>query len=213
MKKTTIFLCTFFAAHLLFAQTESKPHKNKLQYLHALEARAGYNIIDSHSMFIDHNHTLAPFNHCWSVGLHEIHGMQFNPHISLSAVIGVNFHKMYPDKKAYLSDQEVFHDSDLSYSWPYPNLYVLDFELGLNFKYIILKKRKWSPYLTLEVCPISAELIRLQGSTYRDWYRRGSASFIAGAQYSFKDRQSVYAALGYELAFSQLFLSVGVRLR
>lgn len=198
-------------ANILLAQTEP-PRKNKVQYLHAVETKAGYGIlVDDYGFFIRETNgtsSLAVFKQWWGVGIHELHGIQFNPHLALSGVIGLDFLKMYPD-------EQEFQANNPSFPLPYPDLYVMNFTLGLNFKYTILKKYKWSPFLTLEVCPIGAELTGLKHPTfyYRDWFRRGSASFSIGAQYRFKDRQNVYAALGYELAFSQLFLSVGVRLR
>ena len=200
------------STHIAIAQTETKTHKNKIQYLHAVEAKAGYNIfVDNYGMlirFTPEEITVGEFHNCWSVGLHELHGIQFNPHLSLAAVVGMDFLKMYPH-------EEAFQTCNPTYPQPYPELCILKFNLGLNFKYTILKNYRWSPFLAVEVCPISAELHRQVPHDFYSltWLRSWSGSFAAGAQFRFKERQSVYVSAGYELPFSQLFLSVGVRLR
>lgn len=213
MKKIfSLLVVTLFFANLITAQTEPKTHKNKIQYLHAVEAHIGYNIfVDNYGLLIYASPEVfidGEFHHCWSLGLHELHGIQFNPHLSLAAVLGMDFLKMYPHK-------ENFQISNPTYPQPYPELYILKFNLGLNFKYTILKNYKWSPFLAVEVCPISAAM---RGLIPHDvysvrWQREWSGSFAAGAHFRFKDRQSVYVSTGYELPYSQLFLSVGVRLR
>ena len=210
MKKIfSLLAVTLVFANLIIAQTDTKQHKNTIQYLHAMEVNAGYTLIengyDLYDIFRHRKYSVeVPFKQCWGVGVHELHGIQFNPHFSLSAVIGVDFLKLCTDK------EEVSLIPEL-----YPKTYVLDFMLGINFKYTILKKYNWSPFLELEVCPISAELygFKYPDHHYHNWQRGGLYSFSMGAQYRFKDHQSVYAALGYEAVWSQLFLSVGVRLR
>lgn len=213
MKKIFLIIAILVAStSFIIAQTEPQTHKNKIQYLHAVEAQAGYNIfVDNYGLLIyatPKEFTYGEFHHCWSVGLHELHGVQFNPHLSLAAVLGMNFLKMYPNKEAYQSNNPTFPQ-------PYPELYILKFNLGLNFKYTILKNYKWSPFLAVEICPIGVELQGIKPNVrYANlWQRSWEGSIAAGAHYRFKDRQSVYVSMGYELPFSQLFLSVGVRLR
>ncbi|MCR4858038.1 MAG: hypothetical protein K5890_07565 [Bacteroidales bacterium] len=192
----------------IIAQADTKSNKDKIQYLHSVEAKIDCNIKPNgymYEMFKNRRYSVqVRFNQCLGVGLHELHGVQFNPHLSLSAVIGVDFLKLYP-----------YNDNTLS-PLTCPKMYVMDFLLGLNFKYTILKQYKWSPLLVVEACPISAELYRFVYPTRicrDDWQRSGLYSFSMGAQCRFKDRQSVYAALGYEAVWSQLFLTIGVRLR
>lgn len=192
----------------IIAQANTESHKDKIQYVHSIEAKIGCNIKSNGYMYEMFKHrrysVQARFNHCIGVGLHELHGVQFNPHLSLSAVIGVDFLKLYP-----------YNNNTLS-PGTNPKMNVMDFLLGLNFKYTILKQYNWSPFLMVEACPISAELYRFVYPTNicrNDWQRSGFYSFSMGAQYRYKDRQSVYAALGYEAVWSQLFLTIGVRLR
>lgn len=210
MKKYfSLIVIITISVNIAISQTDTKQYKNTIQYLHAIEVKAGYTLIengyDLYDIFRHRKYSIVvPFKQCWGVGVHELHGIYFNPHFSLSVVIGMDFLKLYADRE----QASLFPE-------PYPKKYVLDFLLGLDFKYTLLKKYNWSPFLELEVCPVSAELYGLKhpDHAYQNWQRGGLCSLSMGALYRFNDRQSIYAALGYEAVWSQLFLKVGVRLR
>ena len=210
MKRTIIFAVLVLGCMALYAQTSEKSSPRRILYHHAVEVTGGYSLLDGYSDVFQgpSGNYLASFRNLWGVGIHELHGVQFNPHFSLAVVVGADFRGGYPDAEDY-------HSNHPGFAEPYPGIYILDFSLGLNFKYTILKNHSWSPYLAAEFCPVSASFSGLVHPTYKSSHldRRGSLNLGVGAQYRFGDRQSVYAALGYEIVWSQLNLTVGVRIR
>ncbi len=194
----------------LNAQSLDVGQKRKMQYYHSIEINGGYSLLDGYDEFIkyDNKDIMAPFNKIWSVGIRELQGIQFNPHLSLALELGLDFRKGYADGPNFRR----------IYPWiavPYPNIYFLDFSLGLNLKYTVLKNYRWSPLLMMDFSPLGISARGLQSSFHedRDWSYRMGWNISAGVQYRFRDRQSVYAALGYEVVWSQLNLTIGVRLR
>ena len=205
LKKIALSLCILLITLSLSAQTRDESNQSKIQYYHGVEIQAGYGVM-GYSVVNDNQRIL--FKNLWGVGVHELHGIQFNPHLSLAVELGMDFHKSYFD------DRMSGHSG---YAASSSDLYLLNFPLGLNFKYTILKRYNWSPFLMVSCLPARLQVRGFQDSNEGKTHstvllNAGSVCFSAGAQYRFNERQSIYAAIGYETAYSQITLTIGTRL-
>lgn len=137
-----------------------------------------------------HNSPLIP----WGISVKEIHGILFNPHIAL----GLNFEFQYIDN--FRADKTRC-DNYL-------------FSGGLDLRYFILKKYKWTPFLIFEwnggICLVNTSNQRIM--EYADVMPFfDKVSIFAGCNYTFSEKRSVYLAAGYDVALTGPSLKIGVR--
>ncbi len=208
MKKNfELLVLILFTSLGVFSQTNDLSKKVDIQYSHAVETQANIGLT---GCTFDINGG-QDYKNLWGVGINEWHGIHFKPHFTLSAGLGVFVSKAYRDNEGLAHVDG--HDAG-----PYNDCAAVDFSLGLNFKYIVLN-RTWSPLLMVDFRALSATLVTETGknlaerNSYCLFVPMRMLNFSVGAQYRFGDRQSVYAALGYEIVWSQLNLTVGVRIR
>ena len=202
MKKIVITISILLLCLVVSAQQDvSNPKQKKVQYYHAIETDAifGLNEIG-----------IYPFSsnyQAWGASVRELHGIRFNPHLILSAEIGSDF----------------YYFSELNHKQDCPDMFRMTFMLGVNFKYIMLKKSKWSPFLMLDCMPIGIGMIG-EKQSIRKWnseekYNRfdfsaGEIGVFVGANYTFGERQGVSMAVGYVYGCcSELRLRIGIRIR
>ena len=132
----------------------------------------------------------------WGVAIRETHGMLIKQHV----VVGLNIKFMYNGNYSYSKQEK-------------DALFLVS--AGLDLRYFILKKYKWTPFLMFD-WNVGTRLI---GHPYRDpivqapaffpFYKQ--ASIYAGANYTFEERKSVYMAMGYDSSYLGMGLRVGVR--
>lgn len=188
-----------FVSYGLYSQTNELKKKVNVQYSHTIEAQMDFGL---KGCTFDINGG-QDYKNLWGIGLNEWHGIHFKPHFTLSGGFGVFV------SKAYRDDENMVHLGDCA---------AVDFSLGLNLKYIVLN-RTWSPLLMVDFRALSATMVtetgknRTERNSYCLFVPMRMLNLSAGAQYRFGERQSVYAAIGYEIVWSQLNLTVGVRIR
>lgn len=121
----------------------------------------------------------------WSVSIRETHGIQFNPHF----VLGINIEFQYISS--------CFSDGGGSD--------VFLFSGGLDFRYFILKKYKWTPFLWLS-WNAGMKLTAAQDLRPTYNYRVAIDGFFdlptlfLGCNYKYRGEKSIYFALGYDFA-------------
>jgi len=202
MKKIIVTTSILLISWVVSAQQDvSYSKQKKIQYYHAIETDAIFGLNEM---------GIYPFlgnYQSWGASVRELHGIRFNPHLILSAEIGSDF----------------YYFSDLNHKQDCPDMFRMTFMLGVNFKYIMLKKSKWSPFLMLDCMPLGIGMIG-EKQPIRKWnseekYNRfdfsvGEIGVFLGANYNFGELQSVSMALGYVYGFSsELRLRVGIRIR
>lgn len=123
----------------------------------------------------------------WGLSLHETHGILFNPHLMLGLDIGIQY-------------------ANLNYCETKSQAFM--FEGGINFRYFILKKYKWTPFL-MTYWDFGVDIARNHPYHWSD----NEFSFVnlaaetglfLGCNYSFKPNKSIYAAAGMD------FNSIGI---
>ncbi|MBO4488693.1 MAG: hypothetical protein J5741_03425 [Bacteroidales bacterium] len=122
------------------------------------------------------------------IGIHEVYGKQFNPHLILGG--GLSFD--------YLDYRGVEHFAN------YDEFFNVDeffFRLYVNFRYIIMAKTKWSPLLMLSA---GAICILDVPQSYRGCQpiQMSSdfgvfASFFAGVNYKLTEKHCLYGGFSY----------------
>ncbi len=121
----------------------------------------------------------------WGASIRETHGIQFNPHF----VLGINI------EFQYLSS--CFSDGEGTDNFLFSG--------GLDFRYFILKKRKWTPFLWLS-WDAGLRLYATQKlrPSYNNMFGMDGffdlPTFFVGCNYKYLAEKSIYVALGYDFA-------------
>lgn len=215
-----IFITVLFGSLItfLYAQNDTIKPKTKISYYHETAVSGMYGLSENYGIGVMSNNEYIPTKNLWGIGIHELHGIQFNPHLILSAEIDFIFSKSYADYDGvYNAFVEHITPCDvISYR----------FMVGLNLKYIILKRFNWSPYLeinyqngllstTTKGYP-SDDLPDYAHSFDREIQyisRTFYASAFAGASYKVNDRQRLYLGLGYMFPGNILLTKIGYQFR
>lgn len=191
MKRLLFTLLIVFSMPLLQAQeTAPGPNAKKGHPYHAIELDGLFNF------------NSGRFG--GGVGIHEVYGKQFNPHLILGG--GLSFD--------YLDFRGVDHFAHQSEEF---NIDEFIFRLYVNFRYIVLAKTRWSPMLMLSAGAIGLLDVpqRYRGC---DPVRLSSefgvfASVFAGVQCKLTDRHCLYGGISYgmdEPLLTGFTLKVGV---
>ncbi len=209
MKKILLSVVFMTVCLCSFAQGQEKK-ANKIQYYHEAGISALYAPNDVDLIDPLNDYTSVPFNNLFGVCLHELHGIKFNPHLILSAEFDVYFRYSIADKVHSL----------------YPcDMFGFGFLMGLDFKYIMLKKYNWSPYLEISLTPLGFATATTRGypvqhpnpiGTRTELYgvnHTGEYSVFAGANYKVKERQSLNISVGYRILSETFMLRVGYQFR
>lgn len=166
---------------LSFSQTDNVESTKKIQYYHSIDLGSGFE-------------KWKPGVSTWGVSIRETHGMLIKQHV----VVGLNLEFLYAN--IYRNDGE--------------GCDVLAFSSGLDLRYFILKKYKWTPFLMFKwnVGLTIVGKTRNRPMEYADVYPLfDNISFFVGCNYSFKEKKSVYMALGCDMIYPGPAFRIGVR--
>ncbi|MEG2070952.1 MAG: hypothetical protein RR034_06215 [Bacteroidales bacterium] len=127
----------------------------------------------------------------WGGGIHEINGIQFNSHLALGLGIGFHYFENY-------------------YTTPKMNFFM--FPVYLNFKYTILKKIKWSPFLMVDFGYIAVyEKFKTSGNGY--WEHGLTSTISLGYNCKFKETENLYIGIGCEIFMLCPSLKIGFQFK
>ncbi|MDY6348773.1 MAG: hypothetical protein SPL42_10175 [Bacteroidales bacterium] len=230
MKKMTLFITLVFTVSYLNAQKNEKRERHNIRYYHEVGINSLICLYGSPGLDIISRNEFIPTKTPWGIGLYELHGIKFNPHLILSAELNLNFihataNYNYVDGYYTIVDE---NGNPLLPGMPERkvspcNINGVNFHFGVNLKYIILKKFKWSPTLELSVLPIGFAAYSTKGYPRQYDYnyngevklfdRSAMLAIYAGANYKVKDRQSLNLSVGYRIPGNALLLKVGYQFR
>jgi hypothetical protein len=183
----SILFILLFGCICGMAQPENQPPKKHIEYYHAIDVGAGFGIL----LYKNNNSCTR------GVSVRETHGILIRQHL----VVGLNLEFKYDN----ISFRKYQHE---------PGFHALGFSTGLNLRYLVLKKFKWSPLLMFnwnvgmytqgkkDQNPVRWEEVR--GVYY-------NISFFSGCNYRFKDGKSVYALLGCDISYPGPAMRIGIR--
>lgn len=208
MKKTFLLFVIGLVSLSATAQDTKQKVKYKPEYHHEAGVSSWYGFGDNYGLYLLDRNENIPTKNLWGIGLYELHGIRFNPHFILSAEISAKFHYSYADHNS-------FHDGITTPC----DVYGLRFLVGINFKYIILKKYRWSPYI--EANYLGGVLIhRTKGYNPRvvdgeitKFRTVVDLSICAGATYRITEQKGLFLGAGYQFPDNALLLKVGYQFR
>lgn len=168
MKKIILALAVLCFSFVAFAQETDK----KISYYHAIEVK-------------------GLFGGGAGVGISDLHGIQFNPHLVLSLGLGFDYH-----------------------GFRTPNHKAMDaaaFKTYLELKYIILK-RKWSPMISASLGYVGVYANYREMATIRhNWSNNLLLDAFIGCNYKWNSKNSLYFGPGYDFSRKVVTFGVGVK--
>ncbi len=210
MKRITVIVIFTLLSLTVLGQKENGKKEHHIEYYHALEVGFGYGLNGSTFTFAG---DVTPSIFCrnmWSIELHELQGIRFNPHLILSAEYGINF------SYAYANPDIIHFNTPGSVPNTICDMYRIKFMLGLNFKYLILKNKKCTPLVMVNYLPLgiqSTSTVHYPGGTECKNldFMGGSTGLYAGVDCKTSKLQSLYVAMGYEFSQNPLLnLKIGI---
>ena len=172
------------------AQTDSiqpvKP-KSKISYYHSIGV----------------DYTLCPFpieqnnQKYYDMGarLHVLNGIQFNPWLILSLDFQFAYTHCYDEESSISVPMKDLSKSSKGSVTPYENI---GFKLGLDFRYRLLNRFKWSPIIGITLGP-SVELTSYakDEGRYHHWNWGGYLSQYVGCSYRYLDNRQLWFGIGW----------------
>lgn len=184
------------------AQTDSiqtaKP-KSKISYYHALGVDYAFCPVASEQ----DNKKYYPMG----VRLHVQNGIQFNPWLILSLDLQIAYtHFNYEDINFAMPMKDLSKSSKGSFT-PYENI---GFKLGLDFRYRLLNRFKWSPVIGIAGGP-SIELTSYpkQEGEYTSYWGWGAyLSSYFGCSYRYQNNKQLYCGAGWGVDFGYIIMAL-----
>lgn len=168
MKKIILALAVLCFSFVAFAQETDK----KISYYHAIEVKG---LLGGGA----------------GVGISDLHGIQFNPHLVLSLGLGFDYH-----------------------GFRTPNHKAMDaaaFKTYLELKYIILK-RKWSPMISLSAgyYGVYTNYREIGKPIQHNWSNNFLLDTFIGCNYKWSSKNSLYFGPGYDFSRKAVTFGIGV---